>query len=225
MKKLKDKYVIYLFSNDDLASENISFTKSVLDELITQINSNLKIVFNCTIEIGKNIFTKYDELLNNLFNDAKQKYGYIDANWLYAINWYTRQSENHVIDYYKSYYININILLQYFKMIKINDKEYPPINKSCFYSLRNFRLKNGQGPFGVNIDKYPRGISIDTTSYRESIFHEFLHLFGVNDGYDADTKETICDDECWMQWNAKRGSRLCEKHLGELREFINNCKK
>ena len=79
---------------------------------------------------------------------------------------------------------------------------------------------HGQGPYGTNVGVYPTGISVDTTGYREVIIHEFLHLFGISEGYDERSKKNTCEPDCLMQWNATNGNRLCKKHLNEIKKFI-----
>lgn len=44
----------------------------------------------------------------------------------------------------------------------------------------------------IDFDVYPKGISIDTTGKEGSINHEFLHLFGVLDGYEVHWKMYLC---------------------------------
>ncbi|NCQ17187.1 MAG: hypothetical protein COZ80_03385 [Ignavibacteria bacterium CG_4_8_14_3_um_filter_37_9] len=89
-----------------------------------------------------------------------------------------------------------------------------------FISLKNLKLKNKQGPWGIAVGVYPHSIAIDTTGFKESIFHEFLHQLGVLDGYDYITHTTTCVSSCWMQYTATFGNSLCEEHSKELINFI-----
>jgi|ERR1035437_5936377 hypothetical protein len=89
-----------------------------------------------------------------------------------------------------------------------------------FISLQNLKLIRDQGPYGASKYTYPFSVAIDTTGYKEVIFHEFLHQLSVSEGYDETTHITTCASTCWMQYNATRGDSLCEKHSKELTDFI-----
>jgi hypothetical protein len=68
-------------------------------------------------------------------------------------------------------------------------------------------------------------VSLETSERKELIFHEFLHIFFVSDGYDEDTLITIpgCE-KCWMQYDphGQNANSLCEKHKSELIGFLSN---
>ena len=89
-----------------------------------------------------------------------------------------------------------------------------------FISLKKLELKNGQGPWGVTIGKYPFSVAIDACGYKEVIYHEFLHQLNVSEGYDENDYSNTCDSLCWMQYIATKGKLLCEKHRKELVKFV-----
>ena len=63
-------------------------------------------------------------------------------------------------------------------------------------------------------------VALETIGYKESIFHEFLHQFGVSEGYDFSKATSKGCENCWMQYNTTNGNGLCEKHQMELKRFI-----
>ncbi|MFH1011178.1 MAG: hypothetical protein V1784_08090 [bacterium] len=60
--------------------------------------------------------------------------------------------------------------------------------------------------------------------YPKIIYHEFLHLFGVGEGYDEEYKPKSGCEKCWMQYEARDGNDLCKTHLKELRDFFERMK-
>lgn len=193
-------------------------TIEILKSLIQHINIEYKINFDCQIKSGQYSHHSYNLLIQDLFNIAKKDYRHIDANWLYALNWFLKNPKG-VVDYYKE--LNIDILFPFFKTILNQKIKIHPILTSCFYSIKNLPLIQSQGPWGTNLDTYPKGISIETTGYKELLIHEFLHLFGVSDGYN-NSFNTICDHKCWMQYQATSGEFLCLKHRNELIRFLSH---
>ena len=122
----------------------------------------------------------------------------------------------------------INLTKKDIKFIKpflIEGKKKSNIFKNSLstqiFFIKGCKLILEQGQWGVCIGTYPSGIAIETTGYKESIYHEFLHLFQVGDGYNVITKKTYygCKN-CWMQWDATKGQGLCKKHRLELSQFI-----
>ena len=71
-------------------------------------------------------------------------------------------------------------------------------------------------------------IALVIKEYPQIIYHEFLHLFGVGEGYDKTTKATLpepdCDKSCWMQYEVSKGTGLCQNHQDELRDFLKRMK-
>ena len=57
--------------------------------------------------------------------------------------------------------------------------------------------------------------------YPQIIYHEFLHMFGVEESYITTSKQTIpgCA-ECWMQWEPSSGSGLAPERVAELKNYL-----
>jgi hypothetical protein len=70
----------------------------------------------------------------------------------------------------------------------------------------------------INQDSKDTVILIE--DYNEIIYHEFLHLLGVCDGYYKDLTTKPGCEKCWMQWEPRKGNSLCEFHSNQLRNFI-----
>jgi hypothetical protein len=68
------------------------------------------------------------------------------------------------------------------------------------------------------------GVAVVTKFYPQILIHEALHLFGVNDGYDLNTKGQIdgCNGSCYMQYEPCDGSSLCAEHMEQFCKFINH---
>jgi len=97
---------------------------------------------------------------------------------------------------------------------------------ASFIEAKRIKLDFGNHLLGINRGRYPFGISIETTSSVELIYHEFLHLLGVGEGYDPEKLTTNCENDCWMQYDPRNGNgkRLCQKHRSELLGFLNKLK-
>lgn len=67
------------------------------------------------------------------------------------------------------------------------------------------------------------GVAVVTKFYPQIIIHEALHLFGVTDGYDLNTKGQLdaCNDSCYMQYEPCNGSSLCAEHMEQFCKFLN----
>ena len=80
------------------------------------------------------------------------------------------------------------------------------------------------GPDGVHglttkINGNSNNLVVLIKDYAEIIFHEFLHLFGVSDGYHdefPDKRTNPGCEQCWMQWEPCKGYKLCDSHSDEL---------
>ena len=93
--------------------------------------------------------------------------------------------------------------------------------EAVFLSLRGSTFAPGNAPWGLCYDEYPRGLAMEITGHTQSQYHEFLHLFGVSEGYDEHSCDTLpgCES-CWMQYQSTNGSELCARHVAELRDFL-----
>lgn len=60
-------------------------------------------------------------------------------------------------------------------------------------------------------------------NYPELLFHELLHFFGAEEGYDTELLETYknCSD-CWMQFEPSKGHTLCQHHQTQVKSFLDS---
>ncbi len=102
-----------------------------------------------------------------------------------------------------------------------NNPELRPLPGAILLALEGVRLRDNLPPWGGCVSEYPGAVAYEVTGHRESVFHECLHIFGVSEGYDTDSRTTRpgCES-CWMQWQATHGSGLCDAHRTELRDFM-----
>jgi hypothetical protein len=196
--------------NSGVSKHTIITIQKLLDDLCKEI-PQLK-----TVEVvdGDSSFGEYSQFLNGFLCDCKGKRGYVDIQWLLVIQTIIISS------------VSVGIWEDYEFLRPHLDKaskkdDWKEACNGQFLSLRSLSLKKGQGPWGASVGIYPKSTTVETTGYPESIWHEFLHPFGVSDGYDENTKETLpgCED-CWMQYNSTRGKGLCRDHLYELKGFF-----
>jgi hypothetical protein len=99
----------------------------------------------------------------------------------------------------------------------------PP--NALFVALRDAAVSVGPSMWGECRGTYPLTVALETRGYRESVFHECLHQFGVSEGYDLSTKKPLpgCES-CWMQYVGTCGNNLCSRHTSELHSFLKGLK-
>jgi len=201
-------------------------TIKVLETLIDIINSKYGIEFCIEVKDGHNAFPEFSCFLMKFFESCKRTYTYLDVKWLSYLNWIINIPDNDTLSSIKRLVGQDSEFLRPFLLeAKEYAEDWRPAIGAQFFALQDLQLKPGQGPWGTSQGEYPFSIAAETTGYKESIFHEFLHQFGVSEGYDRATKAPLKDCEnCWMQWEATRGNELCIKHRGELASFIRNIK-
>jgi len=157
---------------------------------------------------------------------CKRTYNHIDINWLSYLNWIINAPNKNTLLTIESLAESDFKFLKPFLLEAQNESEsWRSAIGTQFFSLQDMSLKPCQGPWGASQGKYPFTVAVETKGYEESIFHEFLHQFGVSEGYHPDMKTTLkgCEN-CWMQWEAVRGRELCKRHRNELTEFLDKLK-
>jgi hypothetical protein len=94
-----------------------------------------------------------------------------------------------------------------------------------FIGLPGETWKQGEGgPWGTEKPGYPWCTAVERHGQRGSIIHAFLHLVGVDEGYDEDTHGPAepCIANCWMQWAPNDECVLCASHADEIRTFLSD---
>jgi hypothetical protein len=191
----------------------------VLNDFISDRSKGLKISINIralpTFELNPTIHTLLQQLLSLL----SKRYRCIDIHKVFDLFYIIQDPTDRKLDYIAYKYKEEKSLLKFFysaqeAVLSIKEKHL-----FQFISLHNMNLEVGQGPYGVAGLTYPFSIAIETTGFKQSIYHEFLHQLNVSDGYGGSNLNT-CGGPCWMQYDATKGKELCEKHSKELLEFI-----
>jgi hypothetical protein len=161
------------------------------------------------------------------FLDACSEYrNCLNVQWLSNFNWIVSRPTGDIATIALGLIEDVRSIAEpFFRKVLSEPQLFQPCPKALFVSARGFSLWES-GPWGVCQGKYPQlSTVIEITGYRQSIFHEFFHQLGASEGYDKKTRVTLkgCED-CWMQYDATKGSRLCQKHLDEVRGFLDSLK-
>lgn len=216
---------INVFSYPENSKRRCSAIKA-LETLIDILNSKYRIEFYIEVRDGHIAFPQFSRFLVKFLDSCKATYNYIDIEWLSNLNWIINAPNKDTLSIIEKWTgSNFKFLIPFLLEAQDNSENWRSAIGAQFFALNGLNLKPGQGPWGTAHDKYPFSVAIETTGYKESIFHEFLHQFGVSEGYNPVTKATLkgCEN-CWMQWEATRGNELCERHRAELSNFIQNVK-
>lgn len=213
--------IINIFSYPEY-SKRREITIKYIKELIRVLKSKYGIHLCAEVVDGHRKYHSFSQFLIEFFESCKHHGKQIDIYWLGYLIWIIQKPSEDLLSYIKS---SINSQDGFIKSLLVrtlkNSSKWNSVLGSQFIVLEDLKLRENQGAWGANIGEYPLGISIEITGYKESIFHEFLHLLGVKDGYNKITKSTNKDCEnCWMQYDATKGKGLCEKHQEELKKFL-----
>lgn len=224
-RKILDNIIVISFPRDE---QRLTKAIKYLTELkkIVLVNYNIKLQLK--IVNGNLGHRAYSQFISDILSNCEYNKYDLDCCWLYYINSVIKFPTNSTINSIRNLLNKRDdkFLKPYLDKAKKNSKKLFSSVGVNFFLICNIKLREDQGPWGVCMGTYPFGVAIETTGLRESIFHEFLHLFGLDDGYDNLTKKSLLNcKNCWMQWEAIRGSGLCKNHVFELSQFINKIKK
>lgn len=200
---------------------------SNLRNLINTIQSDYRIDISIDVNNGHQSHPNFSSFLMKFIDSSKESYGWIDIQWLSYLNWIINHPSKEIFSTIKSLAGSDYRYLEPFLIeAQTNAKDLRSAIGAQMILLKGLPLKPGQGPWGAAHDKYPLSVAIETTGYKESIFHEFFHQFGVSEGYDSEMKFTLkgCE-KCWMQWEAIKGNGLCKRHQEELASFFHETRK
>jgi hypothetical protein len=97
----------------------------------------------------------------------------------------------------------------------------PPLRQFISIPDKPSRIQRQGGPWGGEILGEEWATAVERSGSRLSVYHAFLHLLGLDDGYDKRSLRTHpgCED-CWMQYDPTKGTGLCPNHLQQLRAFL-----
>lgn len=212
--------ITVVFSYPENSKRHTSTIKH-LNSLIEIVNSEYKINFPVRLINGHLKHHSLSQFFIRFFDFCKKTWNDVDIRWLTYINGIIENPVPDVLLAIRSMLgSNFRLLKPFLLEAQKNSENYRPAVGLQFFSLEGITLK--EGPWGACCgDHYPLRVAAETTGYRESIFHEFLHLFSVTEGYNKNSKNTLrgCKN-CWMQWAAVNGRDLCKRHRGELIIFL-----
>jgi|SRR6185295_6936636 len=196
---------------------------SELESLILRLGTQYSVRAPITILDGSKFDRRLFALLDRCIESCVRSLGALDILWLWALKTYFTLPNHDTLLFLKGSGLieSWESLTPFFAEANEAQSESSAANSSWFIALKGVPLRLNGGPWGACYGVHPCAVAVDATGYMESIFHEFLHIFGVEEGYQKETKVTDrgCED-CWMQYDATRGSGLCATHLGELKAFI-----
>ena len=199
----------------------ISETIYNLMSLIQILSSEYSIKTPFKISNCNEVYPDLGMYLKEFLDSCKQVKGFIDINWLTFIRFVIKDPDT-INNIRVTFPDEFDSFLGSLLNKAINKRMVlHPIPKALFIQT-DLPLETNQGPWGACFEKYPDAIAVETTGKKESLFHEFLHIFGVGEGYDDETKKTLYGCEsCWMQYVATKGNGFCKRHQKELIDLLN----
>lgn len=211
--------VTVVFSYPEHSKRHTSTIKHI-NSLIEIVNSEYKINFPARHINGHLKYHSLSQFFIRFFDFCKKTWNCVDIRWLTYINWIIENPTEDVLLTIKSMIgSDFQSLEPFLLEAQKNSESSRQAVGPQFFSLEGISLK--EGPWGACCGNYPLSVAAETTGQRESIFHEFLHLFTVTEGYHKKLKTPLrgCEN-CWMQWAAVNGRELCGRHRHELIMFL-----
>lgn len=215
---MRAKYlsVLYYPHNDKQLNYVIDTLNSFIIFLNREFNINLMFRAHSTIDLNLSLH----KLLQDFLLLSEKHFNYVDINCVLDLFEIVKHPSKRMLDVVQLTHKNNKELCHFFQKAKRIASAFKIKEVFQFISLKNLKLKNGQGPWGATNGVYPFSVAIDAKGYKEIIYHEFLHQLSVSEGYDESNFTNTCVSSCWMQRNATLGNSLCEEHSKELINFI-----
>jgi len=225
MKSEMTPVMISVFSYPEHSRRRASAIETI-SSLLEILDSNYGIRLPLKVVDGHAAHCPFSRFMMEFLRSCEKTYNHVDIHWLYHLNWIIKVPSQDILSGIRSLSgPDFQFLEPFLLEAQDNSESWRPAVGAQFFAIKRIGLKPGQGPWGANLGKYedPYSVAIETTGCRESIFHEFLHQFGVSEGYNKDDTTTCrgCEN-CWMQREATRGKELCKRHQGELASFLQN---
>jgi hypothetical protein len=193
-----------------------------LDDLVCALQSRYAINLGAEIRSGVEAMLPLAELVEEFLCSCSRTHGWLDIEWLFCLNWVVIQPTDQTISSaIGSMNSDCRDFLRPFLVKAMRCyKSLDPVESSLFVAMDGLRLRPpNEHLWGAAYGQWPSGVAVEMEGHRDLVFHEFLHLFGVSEGYDENTKPLSGCEDCWMQYDARQGNGLCAVHLGELRAF------
>jgi hypothetical protein len=222
MKKNKNESVHVTVFAYPAASSRLEDTLVELRTVVGVLRHRYEVSATIEVENGKLANPRLSSFLERFLSTCAEVRRYIDPLWLSYLSSVIKCPSEEILFGIESSAGADASFLRPFLLEAIDSCEIlRPAPPALFLSTDGLGLRPGQPPWGGCVLEYPFSVAVETTGRRESICHEFLHQFGVSEGYDELTLLPLpgCES-CWMQYDSTLGSGLCSRHLTELRTFL-----
>jgi hypothetical protein len=237
MAKIVAKDTVKVFSFPE-SKERIEIAMESITGLTKKLRSRkYEIDLSISFENVHEQYPTFSEFLRRFYETCKEHHIFLDRNGqsaplriLSLFDWVIRVPGADVRDVLsidasgKEHFIQPLV-----EEARSHSEEWRPAIGLQVHMLQDDSLLGDPGPHGcawiVTTPKEFR-TALVRRKYSEIIYHEFLHLFGVSEGYGEPTKKGTLPgcEKCWMQYEASDGTGLCQKHQDELRDFLERMK-
>lgn len=191
-----------------------------IKELVALLESRYQIYLPMEVTDGKKNHPEFYEFIIGFLTWCNEAQKGIDVYWLYCISCCIDNVNSDITPLMKEMPPNSK---QFLLDAQKKSQSWKAAIKGLFFNIEGLTLNNNEGKWGASMKTFKDTtcISIEISGLKESIFHEFLHLVGVSEGYHLVTLDPLpgCEN-CWMQWDSTKGEGLCEKHREEIKDFI-----
>lgn len=217
-----EKYISVLnYPQNEVELNNVI---KIINDFVFSLNKQYKIILPFIARSTASLSPAIQKILFDLLNYFENTYNSINIDYILDLFEIIKNPSQKMLNIIKPSYTNQKKLWKHFLNAKRIARSLDVNEVFQFISLKKIKLKIGQGPYGATKGTYPFTVAINTTIYREVIYHELLHQLGVDDGY-SKKNEIIthtCSVKCFMQYDPTLGNMLCDKHVNELIKFSNN---
>lgn len=231
MSSVDPKHTVKVFTYPE-SREQASIAIESINELSNLLSWKCGIDLSITVENGHDRYSTFSEFLKRLHDTCIEYDISPIATVLMHIDCIIREPSAYggtPLTYWPPPLggKNAEFLQPFVEESRNRSKQWQPASGIQVHILQCTQLLSEQdgrhGEAEVAKDPKQSRIAILRKTYPEIIYHEFLHLFGVQDGYDRSKPKKPplpgCES-CWMQWEAINGKGLCQKHQDALREFL-----
>ena len=204
--------------NDDV----LRITIRQLCDLANFLNTTYQMRIELSINESDKYNAEYTKFVRSFLSTCLNYRSEFDIAWLSALNLVIDSPTVGIVNSAELCFDDLGMHVRpLFQEVLDSKRRFAPRPKSLFVALRDLQLIQGDF-WGVTTPTcYPKTISAEITGQQELVYHEFLHQIGASEGYNVETKTTLPGCErCWMQFNATKGTGLCERHVKEVKDFL-----
>ncbi len=202
-----------------------------VDRLVQHIQTEYGIGLDLNLVEGRESFPEYTSLLQELLAECESQDRELDIFWVHFLPMIANHPEQTRIAWVRGHphftdqfpYGPIEPWVQ--RLVEEAHRwQKPPLQQFITIKDRPWRRQEQGGPWGAELPPGSYGdltTAVERSGFPLAIYHAFLHLLRVDDGYDPLSTMTFpgCES-CWMQYNPTLGSGLCDLHQRELRSYV-----